>query len=181
MPDTVTLARPYAKAIFEHALNEKKLAVWSEYLNLLALLVMNEQSERFINNPATTAAQHSEFLSSLLPSNAGADADALNNLIALLSENRRLMLLPDIMVLFEAERAEHEKTLEVEVFSYSELSDTQQDKLAKALSERLQRKVKLNIVIDKSLIGGAIINAGDLVIDGSVSGRLTTLRTSLAA
>ncbi|KTC68787.1 ATP synthase F1 subunit delta [Legionella birminghamensis] len=181
MPDTVTLARPYAKAIFEHALNEKKLAVWSDYLNLLASLVMNEQSEGFITNPATTASQHSQFLLSLLPSDTGADSEGLENLVRLLADNKRLMLLPDVMVLFEAERAEHEKTLEVEVRSYSELSHDQQEKLAKALSERLQRKVKLNIVVDKSLIGGAIINAGDLVIDGSVSGKLNTLRTSLAA
>ena len=91
------------------------------------------------------------------------------------------MLLPDIYALYEAHRAEQEKTLHVDVSSYSDLSSAQQQRLIESLSQRLQRKVSLKISIDPSLLGGAIIRAGDLVIDGSVRGKLNKLSTELAA
>lgn len=91
------------------------------------------------------------------------------------------MLLPEIKALYEVYRAEQEKILEVDVVSYSELTPAQQQRLSESLSQRLSRKVSLKISIDPSLLGGALIRAGDLVIDGSVRGKLNMLGTSLAA
>lgn len=91
------------------------------------------------------------------------------------------MLLPEIEALYEVYRAEQEKILEVDVVSYSELTPAQQQRLSESLSQRLSRKVSLKISIDPSLLGGALIRAGDLVIDGSVRGKLNMLGTSLAA
>jgi F-type H+-transporting ATPase subunit delta len=93
----------------------------------------------------------------------------------------RLILLADVYIQYQALRAEQEKTLEVKVSSYDSLTAEQQQKLSQSLSQRLQREITLNVTIDKSLLGGAIIQAGDLVIDGSVRGKLNKLRTSLAA
>jgi F-type H+-transporting ATPase subunit delta len=180
MSDSTTIARPYAKAIFEYALAENKLAEWSADLTTLAQAVLAPQAAHFITNPASTEEQHIELLREVV--NAGSKkSDSLNNLIALLATNKRLMLLPEINALYEVHRAEQEKTLDVEVRSFSDLSDAQQERLVDSLSKRLQRKVALKISIDPSLLGGAVIQAGDLVIDGSVRGKLNKLSTGLAA
>lgn len=178
MSDSTTIARPYAKAIFEHALAENKLAQWSEHLLVLAQAVLNTQAAQFIANPASTNEQQIELLQALSPVKGH---DALSNLISLLAVNRRLMLLPEIKALYEVHRAEQEKTLGVEVVSFSPVSPAQQQQLITSLSQRLQRTVSLNISIDPSLLGGAVIRAGDLVIDGSVRGKLNKLSTGLAA
>ncbi|RUR08520.1 F0F1 ATP synthase subunit delta [Legionella sp. km772] len=178
MSDSTTIARPYAKAIFEHALAEKKLAQWSDYLFVLAQAVLDSQASEFIANPASTIEQQIELLNAVC---SVKEDKALSNLIHLLATNKRLMLLPEIKALYEVHRAEQEKTLGVDVISYSELSSVQQQHLMDALSKRLQRNVSLKISIDPSLLGGAVVRAGDLVIDGSVRGKLNKLSTDLAA
>ncbi len=178
MSDSTTIARPYAKAIFESALAEKNLAEWSVGLMTLAQAVLNPEAAQFIENPASTVEQHIELLQGLI--NSGV-SESINNLISLLATNKRLMLLPEISALYEVLRAEQEKTLDVDVSSFSDLSAAQQERLIESLSQRLQRKVSLKISIDPSLLGGAIIRAGDLVIDGSVRGKLNKLSTGLAA
>lgn len=180
MSDSTTIARPYAKAIFEHALAEKKLAEWSEYLLLLAQSVMTPSAAQFIANPASTDAQQVDLLLSVCSAKVKEDS-AVTNLVTLLAANNRLMLLPEINALYELHRAEQEKTLGVDVISFSTMSPAQQEQLIESLSKRLQRKVALNISIDPLLLGGAIIRAGDLVIDGSVRGKLNKLSTGLAA
>ncbi|CAM2733942.1 F0F1 ATP synthase subunit delta [Legionella worsleiensis] len=180
MSDSTTIARPYAKAIFEHALAENKLADWSAHLMNLAQAVLTPQASQFIANPATTETQQIELLHEVCGIK-NKDINSLHNLIALLVTNKRLMLLPEIKALYEAHRAEQEKTLSVDVLSFSEVSSAQQQKLAESLSKRLQRQVSLKISIDPSLLGGAVIRAGDLVIDGSVRGKLNKLGTGLAA
>lgn len=180
MSDSTTIARPYAKAIFEHALAEKKLAEWSEYLLLLAQSVMTPLAAQFIASPASTDAQQVDLLLSVCNEKVKEDS-AVSNLVILLAANNRLMLLPEINALYEVHRAEQEKTLVVDVISFSTVSSAQQEQLIESLSKRLQRKVALNISIDPLLLGGAIIRAGDLVIDGSVRGKLNKLSTGLAA
>lgn len=180
MSDSTTIARPYAKAIFEYALAEKKLSQWSDYLLVLAQTVLDTDAAIFIENPASTNEQRIELLQSVCQVKQD-DNSPLSNLINLLTINKRLMLLPEIKALYEVHRAEQEKTLGVEVISFSAVSVTQQQQLIESLSQRLQRTVSLNISIDSSLLGGAVIRAGDLVIDGSVRGKLNKLSTGLAA
>lgn len=179
MSDSTTVARPYAKAIFEHALEENKLAEWSEFLLVLAQAVLNSQMQEFIDNPAVQFSQQIELLQSVC-SKISKDNGSLNNLIALLATNKRLNLLPEIKALYEQHRAEQEKTLAVEVISYSDVSQAQQTKLAESLGQRLKRKISLKISIDPSLLGGAVVRAGDLVIDGSVRGKLNKMSTGVA-
>lgn len=180
MSDSTTIARPYAKAIFEHALAEKKLAQWSDYLFVLAQAVLDPNASQFIANPASTTEQQIALLEALCPIK-DKENKPLANLISLLATNKRLMLLSDIKVLYEVHRAEQEKTLDVDVISFSDVSSVQQQQLIDALSKRLQRNVSLKISIDPTLLGGAVIRAGDLVIDGSVRGKLNKLSTDLAA
>jgi F-type H+-transporting ATPase subunit delta len=180
MSECTTIARPYAKAIFEQALDEDKLAEWSERLQILAETVLTSEVSGFIANPVSTQEQQVELLQAVSYSTLKEDK-SLNNLITLLALNKRLMLLPDIKALYEAHKAEQEKTLSVDVSSFSAVSEKQQQQMVDALSQRLKRKVSLKISIDPSLLGGAVIRAGDLVIDGSVRGKLIKLSTGLAA
>jgi F-type H+-transporting ATPase subunit delta len=180
MFEAITLARPYAKALFEHALAKKELTEWSKHLSILAEVVVNPVAAELIGNPATTTEQKSAFLHALFELKND-ENNALSNLINLLVENKRLLLLPEIKELYEAHRAEQEKTLQVDVVSFNTLSSDHQNQMVESLSKRLQRKVSLNIHLDTSLLGGAIIQAGDLVIDGSVRGKLLKLSTGLTA
>jgi len=180
MADSTTIARPYAKAIFQYALSVNKLGDWSQILYCFAESVANEALKRFIQNPATIDQQHCDLLLSVLSeAYKGEVPESAGNLIRLLALNKRLLLLPDMCIQFEVLRAEHEKTQEVMVTSFAPLTAEQEHALVQKLTEKLHRQVTLDVSIDEKLLGGAIIQAGDLVIDGSVRGKLKELDRAL--
>ena len=182
MSDATTIARPYAKAVFQHALDAAQLPFWSLMLRELSYVVLNTEVADFISNPSTTQAMQAQLvLSVFAKAKKEAETLAIENFIALLAENKRLLLLPEIALQFEALRAEQEKTLVATVSSFSAFTKVQEQQLIESLSRRLQRQVTLEIKIDSSLIGGAVIRAGDFVIDGSVRGKLSKLSTELVA
>lgn len=181
MADSITIARPYAKAIFEHALTANKLEQWSKYLHNLAALAMDDQTVAFVTNPATTSQQHRDLFLAFAGDEKNGELNFQKTFVETLAHNKRLLVLPQIVVLFDALRAEQEKTLVVSVTSYSALSGEQEAQMIRSLGKRLQRQITLDITLDPSLLGGAIIHAGDLVIDGSVRGKLNKLATGLAA
>lgn len=182
MSDITTIARPYAKALFEHALAMKQLAEWSVVVRDLAEMVLHPETQEFITNPATTPELQTQLLMSIaMTSKNVVDIKAVEALIGLLAVNKRLLALPEICAQFEALRAEQEKNLMATVISFSPMTQHQQEQLVDSLSRRLNRHVSLEITIDQSLLGGAIIRAGDLVIDGSVRGKLDKLGTHLVA
>ncbi len=182
MSDYSTVARPYAKAIFEFALEHKKVAKWSEILNCLAQIVSDPLAINFIRNPSSTPDQHSELLLSVAEElQKPKEQEFVKNLLHLLALNKRLLVLPSISSQYDALRAEHEKTLTVDVISFTPLTHDQEDRLIMRLSHRLQRSVTLNVSIDKSLRGGAIIRAGHLVFDASVETQIKKLGANLAA
>jgi F-type H+-transporting ATPase subunit delta len=181
MSDSRTIARPYARAVFEHALARNKLAEWSKYLQCLARITRDENVSAFLTNPASNVSQHIALVGSLFLSLAGKEEAEINNLIETLAHAGRLTVLSEISVLYEALRSEQEKSMTVTVFSCNPLSDQEEKHLIESLGKRLNRQVTLKQVIDKELIGGAVIQAGDLVIDGSVRGKINKLRTGLAA
>jgi F-type H+-transporting ATPase subunit delta len=182
MSDAITIARPYAKAIFQHALAKQELAAWSQALQDLALIIVDAAAFEFISNPNVTVADQVQFLLETTSRMSQAvDKSSVQHLIELLLENKRLLVLPEIFVQYEALRAEQEKTLSAVVVSFSELSHKEQIDLSSVLSKRLGRQVTLEVKLDKSLLGGAIILAGDLVIDGSVRGKLNKISTCLSA
>ncbi|HEY6530066.1 MAG TPA: F0F1 ATP synthase subunit delta [Cellvibrionaceae bacterium] len=178
MAELTTTARPYARAAFELARAEGQLDVWAQALSLLAAISGNEKIAGLIHSPTLTAAGKSDLLKNLC---GDAISQKQQNFLQTLADNKRLALLPEINRLFLAFKAEYDKTLDVEVSSAFEVSEEWQAKLASALSAKLDRKVSLTTHLDKSLLGGAVIRAGDTVIDGSVRGRLAKLADAMHA
>lgn len=176
MAELTTIARPYAKAAFEYALAAQKVTEWASMLDFVAQAVNNEQVSAFINNPALSAEEKGAVV---LKVSADKLDDKVENFIKLLARNHRLEAIPAIKQRFEILKAEYEKATEVEVTSSSELSDDQLQRLAEKLEAKLGRKINIETHIDASLIGGLIIKADDMVIDGSVRGKLEKLSETL--
>jgi F-type H+-transporting ATPase subunit delta len=176
MAEPATLARPYAKAVFELARDQGQLAEWSALLAGLAATVRDPQVAAAIGHPAIGRGQLADVLVQALGGKATADA---KNLLRLLSEYNRLKLAPAIATLFEALRAEHERRVDVEIVSAAPVDAAQQKALVDAVKKKLDREVKVEWKTDPSLIAGAQIRAGDTVIDGSISGELARLRQAL--
>lgn len=176
MAELTTLARPYAKAAFEHAQAHQQLANWSAMLGLAAAVSQDDTMQRLLKAPRLTSADKAATFIEVCGDKFDAQAQ---NFIHIVAENDRLPLLAEISELFELYKAEQEKSVDVEVTSAYALNEEQQDKLAKVLSARLGREVRLHTVEDAALIGGVVIRAGDLVIDGSVRGKLAKLAEAL--
>ena len=179
MAENLTLARPYAKAAFELAQGKGALEAWSKALKLLASLAGDASVEAMLGSPKATPALRAAILTELC-AKAGQALDPLQgNFVKLLAENRRLPLLPEIAAGYEALRAEAESVLEVELRAARPVDAAEQARIGDALKAKLKRRITLKYVEDKSLIGGAVIQAGDLVIDGSVRGKLGRLAAAL--
>jgi F-type H+-transporting ATPase subunit delta len=171
-----TIARPYARAAFEYARSKKAVPQWSGQLALLAALVQDEKLRSALSNPKLTRGERAALL--IKVGDKKLDESA-RNFVSLLAANNRLEVLPEITTQFERLRAEQESTLEVQLISAQNVPKAEQDAIVKALEKRFGRKVQLQTEKDESLIGGAVIKAGDLVIDGSVRSRLQKLATAL--
>ena len=176
MAEKVTIARPYAQAIFELAQEKGELAQWSDMLALAATVASNEDMAAAIESPNLTHAQVAELFTGVCGDGL---TDAGKNMINVLAENDRIAFLPEVAELFEVARAEAEGSIQAEVISATALNDAQKAAIAESLKNRLGREVTLNCTVDESLVGGAIIRAGDVVIDGSVTGKLEKLATQL--
>ncbi|RDE18826.1 F0F1 ATP synthase subunit delta [Motiliproteus coralliicola] len=178
MAELSTVARPYTKAAFASAIEQKSLDQWSEMLAVAAQAASDEQVAALLGNPALSAEQKAGLVLDVC-------ADKLNeqgqNFIKLLAENKRLPVLPEISVLFDRFKAEQQKSVDVEVTSAYKLTKEQQTNLAQALGAKLDREVNITSSQDKSLIGGLIVRTDDLVIDGSVRGKLQKLAEALGS
>lgn len=177
MAELITLARPYAKAAFEQACNKGNLEEWSASLALLVTLVQEPKVQTLLSSPAFTAQQKSDTLIEL----CGELGNGLKNFVHILAENKRLPLLPLVREAFETFKAEYEKTLDITIVSAFKLTAKAEKLLTKSLSTRLSCAVNVKSSIDKSLLGGAVIHAGDTVIDSSVRGRLEKLAEAMNA
>jgi F-type H+-transporting ATPase subunit delta len=174
--DVATIARPYARAAFEHAHAAGQLAPWGEMLARAGAAVEDERVAALIGNPHVQRAE----LVALIAEVAGAADDKSRNFVQLLADNGRLAALPQVAAQYAALRAEVENTVDVTVTSALPLTAEQSDKLVQALSRRLRRTVRLTATVDPSLIGGAVVRADDLVIDGSLRGRVERLANTMA-
>ena len=176
MAELSTLARPYAKAAFEYALSKSALADWSAALAMAAQVSQDDNVAALLSSPALTAAQMANTVIDICGDALGTDAQ---NFLRVLAENKRLPLLPEIHDLFDQYKANQEKSVDVSVLSAYELGDAAEQALAQVLSKKLEREVKVETEVDQSLLGGVLIRAGDLVIDGSVRGRLNKLAEAM--
>ena len=183
MADNNTVARPYAQAIFDVAGAAGKLGDWSETLSVAGQLLADKGLVEYLGAPELSDERRLEFLAGLF-AKAGADlldgSDAKGtNFLKLLLENGRVAVLPEISTHFEALKAKVENSVDAVVTSAAPLNADQEKEIASSLRERLGREVRLTTEIDETLIGGAVIRAGDVVIDGSLRARLEGLANAL--
>lgn len=177
MAELTTVARPYAIAAFNYAVENNAVDQWLETITFAAEVAKNETVADLLRGGSSVTASSELFINLC--------GDQLNenstNFIKVLAENKRLIALPEILVLFAELKAEYEKEIEVEVTSATDLSDQQQHEISGSLEKRLARKVKLNCSVDADLIAGFVVQAGDLVIDGSFKSKLGRLADTLQA
>ncbi|MFK7829849.1 MAG: F0F1 ATP synthase subunit delta [Congregibacter sp.] len=181
MAELSTLARPYAKAAFEYARSEtasnaNALSEWLTELQLIAAVVSDPAVQNMLADPAmTTEAQSRAFVDI-----CGDElAETRQRFVHVLADNRRLGLAPQILLQFAQLKALREQSVDVEMVSAFDVPDAIRDRIAAALGKRLEREVVVTTNTDSSLLGGVLIRAGDLVIDGSVRGRLNKLAETL--
>lgn len=175
MSNLTTIARPYAKAAFDFAVEKQQLTQWSEMLAFAAEVTNNEQMNELLTSSASA-----EKLAEIFIAICGEQFDEFGqNLIKVMAENGRLRAIPDVFEQFVALKKEYEKNIDVEVISATELSEQQLSDISSKLEQRLERKVQLNCSVDETLLGGVVIRAGDLVIDNSARGRLNRLSDAL--
>ena len=177
MAELTTVARPYAKAAFAFAQDKAQLAEWSAQLSFAAALAGDAEFMAYLSRPSMTVEQQTGAFFTAAGDRLGAESA---NFVAFITQNKRFAALPAIAELFEQMKADAERTADVQVTSAFEMTDSQQQALAGQLAAHLGlRKVTVNAVVDASLIGGAIIRTGDLVIDASVRGKLAKLSATL--
>jgi len=176
MSEPLTLARPYARAAFEVARDAGALSSWVDHLAFAAQAIADERVHAVVGDPRL---DHGELVGLLLPPGVSADS-AFAMFLALLVENRRVELLSDILALFEQYKREAEHVLKVTLRTATAISAEQENAIKAALKKRFDRNIQMQQLVDPEIIGGAVIDAGDTVIDGSVSGRLARLETALA-
>ncbi|MCK4676075.1 MAG: F0F1 ATP synthase subunit delta [Gammaproteobacteria bacterium] len=176
MSDFTTAARPYANAVYDIASETSTLDSWGDALANLATVVNDAQMSELLSNPETGKQQKGELVIQVL-------GDKLNeqqrNLVKLMAENGRLIIMQDVQEQFEVARAKAENKIEAEVVSAFELSEQQTDELINTLKNKLGCDITLTTTIDESLIGGVIIKAGDTIIDASMKSQLDSLALSL--
>lgn len=177
MSDLISVARPYARAAFERAREAGDLDGWAEQLELLAAIAGDPRMQAVLANPRTPRTERAQLLLDVAADHVGSEP---GNLVRLLAENGRLEALPAVHDAFAAMKAEAEKRVHAGVITYRKLTQAQEQELHNALAESLGCEVELEQSVDRSLLGGAIIRAGDLVIDGSVRGQLNRLAAQLS-
>ena len=176
MAEVATLARPYAGAAFDLAKSGAELDRWSRMLELLSAAAEDPRMKTLLLAPETDEAQKAFRLIEVCGDEL---TERARRFVHVLAANKRLLLLGQIRAQFEALRAEEQRSLDVAVTSAFALSDDQEQKLRAVLARRFEKDIQMTSDVDPSLIGGAIIQAGDMVIDGSVRGRLDKLAESV--
>lgn len=176
MSKQTIIARPYAKAVFELAIEQGSIKTWAELLQMAAFVIKQPMVQDLLDNPRISAKQACDFLMKVCSAKLTKEGE---NFFKTLAERDRLSVIPEIAELFEIYRAEQEKQMKVMVTSALPLTQEEQHQLMHALKKRLQREIILTCQVDNGLIGGLIIQADDLVMDGSVRGKLARLQAEL--
>jgi len=181
MAEDIQAAQSYAKAVHELCDGAAQAAAWSETLGFLANVAANAEMVEYLADDSRTHDERAAgFLAVVQPELKGANAAQATNFVRLLGENARLALSPAIAEQFEKLREQTEKRITAHVVSAQPLSESEAVNIKSALSKRLNRDVELETEIDESLIGGAIVHAGDLVIDGSMRGGIAKMAGELS-
>jgi F-type H+-transporting ATPase subunit delta len=184
MADDSTIARPYAKALFDVASAEQKLGPWSDALNAAAAVLGDASARRVLANPSLDQPKRADFIRAVSVGLKGADVFETPQgkaLLSLLAENDRLAVLPEIASQFDELKSEAENKIKATLVSATAVDAGVAERVKQALKKRLGRDVELSLEVDPSLIGGAIVRAEDMVIDGSVRTRLEQLARAMVS
>lgn len=176
MAENATIARPYARAAFDHARGRGSLPAWSDMLAAASNVIANPAIHSLLTNPDVTSEQLADLV---IDASGGTSDETARNFVRLLADNHRLGLLPEIAAAYDQYRADFENVADVTVVSAAALNEAQRARLEVALRKRLGREVRMSCDVDPALIGGAVIKSGDLVIDGSLQARLARLEAQL--
>ena len=177
MIQPITLARPYARAAFEMAPAHGGRREWADKLAFAAAVAADPRVASLFGDPR---AAENDLAELVLPQGEPADS-VFGRFVRLLAENHRLPVLAEIHALFEQLKDEAERVLRINIRSSTPISPAESMRLRNALKRRFDRDIEIEHSIDPSLLGGAIIDAGDVVIDGSVRGRLARLEQALTS
>jgi F-type H+-transporting ATPase subunit delta len=176
MAELVTIARPYAEAVFRLAKDGNAFAEWSRMLQVAAAVAQDAQMAALIADPKVSAGDVTRVFLGVCDTEL---TEAGKNFVKVLIENDRLPVLSQIASLYEELKREHQNEVEAVISSALPLNDTQVQELVAGLEKRFGHKVKATTQVDASLIGGARIAVGDVVIDGSVAGQLQKMASAL--
>ena len=176
MSEAVTVARPYAEAVYKLGISNSNLNSWSEMLKLAVTIAEDNYVKLLIGNPAVSANQLSEIFLDIGRNKFDSEA---RNLIITLSANKRISILPQICQLFEQLKAQYEGILEAKIVSAFALEGKQLNKLIKDLEQKFKHKIEAKISIDPEFIGGVKVEIGDEVFDASVRGKLEALAVAI--
>ena len=178
MAELLTLARPYAKAAFAYATEQSATDAWSNALQLLGAAVQDEAFSAYLSRPELTPVEQVSLFAKVLGEQ---QTPAVSNFLTMLADNGRLVMLPEIAEEFEQLKSQNNNTVDVVIESAFPLDAVQEQKIAHALEKRLNSAVKVTVEVNKALIAGVVIRAGDQVIDDSALSKLEKMRTRLLA
>jgi len=176
MSELLTLARPYAAAVFKRAIETSGADKWSQFLANMAGVLSDANMSSLADNPKVS---NEQLVDVLLEIGQGQIDQEGENLIRLLVANGRLLLFPQIQKLFEEYRAQEEGYIDVDVSVAYEFNDDSWRHFVQSLESKLGKKARIKITVDKSLVGGVLVKAGDKVFDGSIKGRLQQMHKTL--
>jgi F-type H+-transporting ATPase subunit delta len=181
MKDLQTVARPYAKALFELALKHQSLNEWSDALHVLSQAVEDQNMQRMLNHPEVTGAMLVEILATVAKQSTKSkdQLKLIDHALAMMAEHHRLPVIPEVCRQYEMLKDAHSKMCAGVVYTAIKLDDKQMSKLVSGLQKKLNKTVNLSQVISPELLGGAKIQIGDMVIDGTLRGRIQRLAQSL--
>lgn len=176
MAEAITIARPYAEAVFKSAQDKKTVAAWSDMLHTAAAVTNEEQVNKLIGNPSVSARQLAEVFLVLCKNKLNEEG---RNLILLMAENDRLEVLPQVSELFEQLKSQYEGVLDAKIVSAFELNSNQLKSLIASLEQKFKHKINAKVSVDPELIGGVKVVIGDEILDNSVRGKLEAMTVAL--
>ncbi len=176
MAEAITVARPYAEAVYKLAVASNTLTQWSKMLQLAAAIAENEHVKLLGGNPMVSAKQLGEIILEIGGNKFNSES---RNLVMLLTENKRITVLPQISELFEQLKAQHEGVLEAKIVSAFAMESKQLKKLIEDLEQKFKHKIEAQVSVDPELIGGIKVEIGDEILDTSVRGKLEAMAVAL--
>jgi F-type H+-transporting ATPase subunit delta len=176
MSELATLARPYASAVFKRAKETDSTEKWSKSLAFMSAVLSDKEISVLVDNPKVSNDRLSALMLDICQDQVDEEGA---NFLKLLVQNNRLTLISAIAKIFEEYKAESEGYVDVEVTTAYAFSKEEKQNFTSTLEKKLSKKVHMNVTVDKSLIGGVLVRAGDRVIDGSIRGQLQQLAKRL--